>query len=95
METSTALARAIVDDDPLEVSRLVCGTDPPAHFVAPGVPAIAYAAYLMRESALDALLAARVDVNAKYEHEPFRGWNAFNACDWKRGCRRQARRSWM
>ena len=78
METSTALARAIVDDDPLEVSRLVCGTDPPAHFVAPGVPAIAYAAYLMRESALDALLAARVDVNAKYEHEPFRGWNAFN-----------------
>ena len=78
---SSDLARAIFANDPRAVARAVHASDPPSTHVAPGVPAIVYAAFLQRPAALHALLgecSKHIDVNATYEHQPFAGWRAFH-----------------
>ena len=76
---SSDLARAVFANDARAVARALLASDPPCTHVAPGVPAIAYAVFLQRPAALDALLCecpGRIDVNACHEHPPFVGWRA-------------------
>ena len=78
---SAELARAILANDRRAVTRAVRASDPPCTHVAQGVPGVAYAAFMQRTEALDALLCECldcVDVNALYEHAPFVGWRAFH-----------------
>jgi hypothetical protein len=59
----------------------VRASDPPNTHAAPGVPAIAYAVFLQRPAALDALInecPQLIDVNACYDHAQFAGWRAFH-----------------
>ena len=76
---SSDLARAILADDARAVVRAVRAREPPCTHVAPGVPALVYAAFMQRGNALDALLGStHVGVDACYEHRPFEGWKAIH-----------------
>ena len=75
---STDLTRAILADDARSSVRAVREREQPCTHVAPGVPALVYAAFMQRGDALDALLSAGLDVDARYEHPPFDGWRAFH-----------------
>jgi ankyrin repeat protein len=78
---SSDLARAIVANDASGVIRAVRASDPPCTHVAPGVPAIVYAACLQRPAALDVLISEcpkNLAVDACYQRAPFAGWRAFH-----------------
>ncbi len=78
---SSDLARAIVANDASGVIQAVRASAPPCTHVAPGVPAITYAAYLQRPAALDALISEcskNIAVDACYQHAPFAGWRSFH-----------------
>jgi ankyrin repeat protein len=73
-------ATATIRDDPSPeiIAKLVHEEEGE---LAPGVPALCVAANYASASAVEALLAAGVDVNATYRRDPFRGWQALHfAC---------------
>ena len=81
MEPACILAQAAIRND--------ASADVVAHLVrsgggselAPGVPALCVAANFSSFLVVESLLAARVDVDARYKHEPFAGWSALHfAC---------------